>query len=175
MQTLYALHLPRWQQIFVWARVVMEVISVSLLEHVQREGKSLQVASWSPSAKALGQGVGSRNQAFRLTGRNQNFRISQLLTNTLWLYLVSFFPGGERRKYCWLGLQGKLMRKTSEYWVSNKLKQFAVIEFGLVEWALDCAATSKHGVSASANSLSWSIETLGRHIPNNQRLPLLCS
>lgn len=43
----------------------VEVIAVSLLEHVHRGWKSLQAAVWPPSAKALGQGVGQQESGFQ--------------------------------------------------------------------------------------------------------------
>lgn len=69
MQAPYALpeleFLPWSQQVSVWARVVVEVVAVSPLEHVHRGWKSLQAAVWPPSAKALGQGVGQQESGFQ--------------------------------------------------------------------------------------------------------------
>lgn len=67
------------QQVFVGARVAMGASAVSLLARAQRERKTLQAAvpgSFCKVPRQRGEVADSRDQAFSITGRPQNFRIS---------------------------------------------------------------------------------------------------
>lgn len=68
------------------ARMVMEAISVSVLEQVQREGKRLQAALLPPSAKALEQDAVQQESGFqhyRESLKLQGFPVTNKCTLTV--------------------------------------------------------------------------------------------